>query len=79
MISFQQLTSKRDAICFAATVMWFSPLTTELLIPLRRYFQGELWDRLNYLVLGGNGVMDTLFYGFWAFLSMTFFSFIEQE
>lgn len=78
IICFRQTTAKRDSICFAATVMWLSPLIAEVAILFKWYFRGDLWNRLGYMVLGGKGIADILFfYGFWAFLAMTLFHLLE--
>lgn len=80
VICFQKERAERDSVFLAASIMWLSPSLAEILVLLRWYVQGNLWNRLNYMVLGGNGTNDVLFfYGFWAFLSVNLFHFFSEK
>jgi len=73
-ISFQRDKAERDSTFFAASIMWLSPFLAEMLIMLKWYTWGNLGHRLTYMVLGGKGTNDVLFfYGFWLFISVEFF------
>ena len=73
---FLEKNARRDSIFFAAGIMWLSPFLAEILLFLKWCLQGNLWNRLSYMVLGGSGTNDILFfYGFWVFISVEFFHF----
>jgi hypothetical protein len=50
-----------------AGVSWISPILAELYVCAEWAQQGVLQEKLNYMVLGGGGLYDALFY--WGFLT----------
>jgi MFS family permease len=79
LIHFLEKNARRDSIFFAASIMWLSPFLAEILLLLSWFIQGNLWNRLSYMVLGGSGTNDVLFfYGFWVFISIDFFHFLTR-
>jgi hypothetical protein len=79
IVSFQQSIAKVQSISFAACIMWLSPFCAEMFVWLRWYALGDLWQKLGYMVLGGAGTGDLLFYfGFWALVSMACFHILRR-
>ena len=79
LIHFLEKNARRDSIFFAASIMWLSPFLAEILLLLSWFIRGNLWNRLSYMVLGGSGTNDVLFfYGFWVFISIEFFHFLTR-
>jgi hypothetical protein len=59
-----------DYALLATSVMWLSPFLAELLVLLDWQLKGEFAERIQLLVLGGNGLNDLLFIlGFVTFIS----------
>jgi hypothetical protein len=50
-----------------AAVSWVSTILSEIPAYYDWAQQGVLWEKLNYMVLGGNGLFDVLFY--WGFVT----------
>lgn len=74
IISFEGSRAKIQSIGFATSIMWLSPFFAEMLMLARWYVSGEFWHRISYMVLGGAGANDVLFYfGFWIFVSVCSF------
>jgi len=74
VISFHQERAERHSVFFASSVMWLAPFFADILVMAKWYVSGVLESRLTYMVLGGNGVNDVLFfYGFWLLISMELF------
>jgi len=74
IFSFSRDTPEVDSIFFATTVMWLSPLISELFIWLRWCIAGVLWEKLNYMTLGGSGFSDVIWqFGFWTLISLIIF------
>jgi hypothetical protein len=74
VISFQQERAERHSVFFASTIMWLAPFFADILVMAKWYVSGVLESRLAYMVLGGNGANDVLFfYGFWLLISMELF------
>jgi hypothetical protein len=71
IIDFEGLRAPSDSIYFATSIMWLSPFFAEMLILFRWLILGQYWLRMSYMVLGGNGINDILFFfGFWIFLTI---------
>jgi len=75
-LGFDHLGTKKASILFGSSVMWISPLLSELFIWTRWYMNGIFWEKLSYMVLGAMGTKDVLFeFGFWAFASLAIYYF----
>lgn len=74
LLRFRSQRTKKESILFASSVMWISPLLSELFIWTRWYINGIFWEKSSYMVLGAMGTKDILFeFGFWAFASLTIY------
>lgn len=66
---FSVQSPNKDYIFFVTSVMWLSPLISEIAI----------WSRVPHMILGEMGFADTLFlFGFWAFVSSCLFIFFRE-
>jgi hypothetical protein len=74
LLRFRPQRTMKESILFASSVMWISPLLSELFIWTRWYINGIFWQKLSYMVLGAMGTKDVLFeFGFWAFASLAIY------
>lgn len=80
VISFQQERAERHSVFFASSIMWLALFLADMLVMAKWYVSGILESRLTYMVLGGSGANDVLFfYGFWLLVSMELFHFLAEK
>jgi hypothetical protein len=79
LINFRKERAELDSVLFAASIMWLSPFTADILFLLKWWSLGILEHKLSYMVLGGSGTNDVVFfYGFWVFIAVLGFHFLGR-
>jgi len=80
ILRFSEHHARRDSIYFGASIMWLSTFFADMIFLLKWSVQGVLLERLRYMMPGGAGFNDVLFYyGTVAFLALSLFHLTARQ